>query len=252
MTDPMAARRRNALLLRSFLVQGAWNPRDLQGTGVAWILGERFPPGEGPEPFNAHPYLSGVALGAVTRIRRENELTPDELSRFRAALRAPLGALGDGLVWAGWLPALLLLAMGLIVVAGPLGLPVGWVVAGFLVAHNLLHLALRRWAIDLGLRHGRGVGGALAASPLRALGDRARMLAVLLAGALCGATAVLAARTLPLAGWGGGPALVLGVVLLVGLGYLLAGRLPVTTPLRVALLLLAGGWFVAAVGGGAG
>jgi mannose/fructose/N-acetylgalactosamine-specific phosphotransferase system component IID len=245
-------RTRGSLLLRSLLVQGAWNPRDLQGTGMAWILGETFPEGEGPEPFNAHPYLSGVALGAITTARRAEALSPEALSRFRAALRAPLGALGDGLVWAGWLPALLLLAIAALVVGLPLGMPAGWVVAGFLVAHNVLHLWLRRWGLDLGLDHGTGVGGALALSPLRSLGDRARQLAVALAGAVAGAVAVLAARSLPVEGWGGGPSLVAGTFLLVGLGYLLAGRLPVTTPLRVALLLLAGGWLAAGLGGGAG
>jgi mannose/fructose/N-acetylgalactosamine-specific phosphotransferase system component IID len=251
MTDQDAPSRR-ALFLRSFLVQGAWNPRDLQGTGMAWILGETFPDGEGPEPFNAHPYLSGVALGAISRARRDEALSREALSRFRAALRAPLGALGDGLVWAGWLPALLLLAICLLAVGLPLGLPAGWGVAGFLLVHNVLHLGLRRWGLDLGLDHGTHVGGALARSPLRSLGDRARQLAVVLAGAVAGAVAVLAARSLPVEGWGGGPSLAAGTFLLVGLGYLIAGRLPVTTPLRVALLLLAGGWLVAELGRGAG
>jgi hypothetical protein len=240
------------LFLRSLLVQGAWNPRDLQGTGVAWILSEELPEGEGPEPFNAHPYLAGVALGALDRIRREGDLSPEAVRRFRSALRSPLGALGDALVWAGWLPALLLGAIFFLVADGATGgtavNPLG-LVAGFLLLHNVLHLWMRGWGIQMGLRHGKGVGLWLGRSPLRRWGDTARKAAVLLAGAAGGSAAVLAARVLPAPGFGGGSVAV-GALALLGLGYLMAGRLPVTTPLRVAALLLAGGWLVATTGVG--
>jgi mannose PTS system EIID component len=234
-----------------------WNPRDLQGSGMAWILGDRPEGGPGAaaggragvpphlEPFNSHPYLAGVALGALARERAEGRLPPEAEARFRAALRAPLGALGDALVWAGWVPFLVLAALGLLVLGAP-ALPV---VGGFLLAHNVLHLALRRWGVQVGLRHGAGVGAALEASSLRRAGDRFREGVVFLAGFVAALAAVrgshaLGAEALAAAG------VAAGGLLFVGLGYLMAGRLPVTTPLRLTLLLLAAGWIVAAAAGG--
>jgi hypothetical protein len=253
------------LFLRSFLVQGMWNPRDLLGSGMAWILGDEpgtspgatsgppagvaagAVPGSSPgpstaepaplAPFNTHPYLAGVALGALVRERAEGRLGAEGEARFRAALRAPLGALGDALVWAGWVPFLALAALGALVL-GASPLPV---VAAFLLAHNILHLALRRWGLQTGLRHGVQVGAALGGSPLRPAGDRFRQGVVVLAGFVAALASVRGslhlAEGLPVAA-----GLAAGGLLFVGLGYLLAGRLPVTTPLGVTLLLLAAGW----------
>lgn len=228
------------LLLRSLLIQALWNPRDLQGSALAWALEEPVRPGHPPEPFNAHPYLAGVALGALTREAREARLPLEARLRFRAALRAPLGALGDSLVWAGWVPLLVLVAGGMLLV----GAPPGVTVVTLLLAHNLLHLALRRWGIRLGLRHGVGVGSALASSPLRSFGDRARRGAVAGAGVVLGLVLMRGADALvPAVGAPTGPIAVLGGGLLVAaLGLILAGRLPAVTPLRLLLLLAGAGW----------
>ena len=105
-----------ATFLRSFLVQGAWNYHTMLGTGFAFSLlpGLRRIHAEDPvaldasvqrhlEHFNAHPYLTGVALGAVLRMEDEG-VAPETVSRFKVAVRGPLGSLGDRLVWATWLP----------------------------------------------------------------------------------------------------------------------------------------------------
>lgn len=219
---------------------------------MAWILGDQ--PGTSPgatsgpstaeaaplAPFNTHPYLAGVALGAVVRARADGRLAPEGEARFRAALRAPLGAMGDALVWAGWVPFLALAALGAMVL-GASPLPV---VAGFLLAHNLLHLALRRWGVQTGLRHGVQVGAALGASPLRPAGDRFRQGVVVMAGFVAALAAVRGSLHLA-EGIPATTGLAVGGLLFVALGYLLAGRLPVTTPLGLTLLLLAVGWIAA-------
>lgn len=219
---------------------------------MAWILGDQ--PGTSPgatsgpstaeaaplAPFNTHPYLAGVALGAVVRARADGRLAPEGEARFRAALRAPLGAMGDALVWAGWVPFLALAALGAMVL-GASPLPV---VAGFLLAHNLLHLALRRWGVQTGLRHGVQVGAALGASPLRPAGDRFRQGVVVMAGFVAALAAVRGSLHLA-EGIPATTGLAVGGLLFVALGYLLAGRLPVTTPLGLTLLLLAAGWIAA-------
>src|SRR5439155_784037 len=68
----------------------------------------------------------------------------------------PLGALGDRLVWTGWLPCTA--ALAIVGVALGLGLPA---VGAFLVVYNLGHVALRWWALRAGWAHGLRVGSAL-------------------------------------------------------------------------------------------
>jgi len=194
------------LFLRSFLIQASWNPRDLLGTGVAWALGSELarrgeraatpePPDEPPDepsdevpdapasegawiarwsaPFNAHPFLAGLALGALVRMSQDG--VPEETQRrFREAIRSPLGALGDGLIWAGWLPATALLAgSGVLLGASPF-----WSLCLFLGLFNAVHLPLRAWGVRAGLRGGMGVSAALRAADLATWGVRSQALAV--------------------------------------------------------------------------
>lgn len=157
------------VFVRSFAIQGSWNERTMQGGGFGFALlpGLQAIHRDDPEGlqeavrrhvehFNAHPYLADLALGAVLRLEAEGA-PPDEIRRFKAALKGPLGTLGDTLVWAGWLPACSLLGVALAFGgAGP------WMaVLVFLGLYNLGHLALRGWVFRLGLEAGREVGGRL-------------------------------------------------------------------------------------------
>jgi PTS system mannose-specific IID component len=107
------------------------------------------------EYFNSHPYLAGLALGAL--VRAEYDLVPgNQISRLRAALTSPLGALGDQLFWAGVVPVAVGLAI-LGVVAGQ-GL---WTVLAVLLLYNLIRLATGIWALRTGLASGVKVGAAI-------------------------------------------------------------------------------------------
>ena len=153
------------VVARSLLVQAAWNHLTRQGTGMAYAMlpaleyihedpqALQAALNRHAEPFNAHPYLDTLALGSLCRLEAEGE--PDErIRRFRAALGGPLGALGDRLVWAGWLPLCTVLALCLYLAGlGPL-----WTVLIFLSVYNAGHLGLRIW----GFREGWGAGGMLA------------------------------------------------------------------------------------------
>src|SRR5690606_4331221 len=102
--------------------------------------------------FNCHPYLVGIAAGAVARLEADGA-DPPLIDRFKAAVRGARGSLGDHLIWAGWRPVCALLA--LLLLLG--GLP-RWVVCGaFLVACNAGHLAARVYAFQLGWTYGKGV-----------------------------------------------------------------------------------------------
>lgn len=180
---------------RSFLIQGSWNYRTMLGSGFAFAvlpaLRSLFRGDAAAleaaqrrhmEHFNAHPYLSGVALGAVLRLESDGE-PPDGVRRFKTAVRGPLGGLGDALVWASWLPAVSMAAMALYW----LGVP-GWAsVVVFLLLYNVGHVGLRVWAFHAGLNDGRGVGRSLSAARLGTWTERVRALASLLLGLLVGA-----------------------------------------------------------------
>lgn len=181
--------------LRSFLIQGSWNYRSMLGTGFCFALLPslrrifRDDPGalersvrRHVEHFNAHPYLSGVALGAIVRLEMESA-DDQAIRRFKTAVRGPLGGLGDSLVWASWLPAVSMAALSLFWLGAP-----GWVaVATFLVVYNLGHLGLRTWGFRAGLSHGRNVGRSLTGANLAAWTERLRAVDALFLGVLVGA-----------------------------------------------------------------
>jgi PTS system mannose-specific IID component len=151
------------MFLRLFAIQGSWNYETMVGAGLAYVLGPVLRSVHGEEDadraslrhahfFNAHPYLGGVAAGALARMEVDG-VAHDVQSRFKEALRGALGALGDQLVWAGWRPFCLLLAL----VAALIGAPWWVVVPGFLGLYNVGHLALRAWGLAVGLQEGTGV-----------------------------------------------------------------------------------------------
>jgi len=155
---------RISVILRSLLVQAAWNYRTMLGTGMAFallpVLRYLHTDAEALDAalerhsvhFNAHPYLTPVALGALARMEVDG-VQPEQIARFRDAVRGPLGALGDRLVWAGWLPMSALVGVALVHMVAPV---VGVVV--FLVLFNILHLTLRIRGFHLGFEAGPELG----------------------------------------------------------------------------------------------
>ena len=210
---------------RSFLIQGSWNYRTMLGSGFAFAMlpALRLIFKDNPvaleasvrrhlEHFNAHPYLSDVALGAALRLEADGA-SADAVRRFKTAVRGPLGGLGDALVWASWLPAVSLSALSLVWLGAP-----GWVaVLVFLVVYNLGHVGLRAWGFRAGLSEGMGVARSLGRAALDHWTRRVRAVATLLLGVLVGV--VLAAEDgLGEAGmlWGGLAALAFVAGTLVG------------------------------------
>jgi PTS system mannose-specific IID component len=133
------------------------------------------------EHFNAHPYLADLALGATIGMEEQGR-DPEEIRRFKLAVRGPLGSLGDGLVWVGWRPAVVL---GTLVLALA-GAPPGATVIFFLVVYNLGHIALRAWGFKVGLDRGAQVGDALRVVAFNRVGKRLKATSVFLLGGLVG------------------------------------------------------------------
>lgn len=180
------------MYLRLFAVQGSWNYESLIGNGIAFCMepalrllpggrkGARYSEALGRHAryFNAHPYLAGVAVGALTRAELDG-VAPAMIERFRTALGGPLGSVGDRLVWASWLPLCSLLALG----AFGFGARPLLVIAIFLVTYNLGHFSLRAWGLRVGFRKGLRVADALGHPVLRRGPQVVGSAAALLAGA---------------------------------------------------------------------
>lgn len=182
--------------LRSFLIQGSWNYHTMIGNGFAFSLLPAIRRARASSSdddagdaalrrhvahFNAHPYLASVALGAALRMEAAGA-APDQIQRFKAAVRGPLGSLGDALVWASWLPAVSILAL-ILYWAGAGGAAV---VLTFLVVYNIGHVGLRLWGFLGGLRAGTEVGRHLANAALGKATERVRAAGSLLLGVLSG------------------------------------------------------------------
>lgn len=189
----MRAGVRARMFLRSFAIQGSWNYRTLIGGGFGFALlpalraihnGDRAARDAAlarhVQIFNSHPYLVGVALGAVGELEAEH-VDPEVIERFKVAVRGSLGSIGDALVWAAWRPACALLGLVIVFAGAPWWLGP----AVFLVMYNAGHLALRIWGFRIGFRHGRRVGEVLRRARLpRVQQDFARAGALLLGACL--------------------------------------------------------------------
>ena len=230
---------RGRAFLRLLAVQGAWSYERMTGVGIGYAAEplledlKSADPGRHAEAavrsaeyFNSHPYLAGLALGAL--VRAEYDFVPGpQILRLRAALCSPLGALGDQLFWVGLLPAMI--AAAIVGVVTGLG---HWSLLVVLVGYNVVRLWTGAWALNTGLTTGARVGAAIGTSWL----PRAAVGAGLAAGALVGLALPLAADWLLDAD---APAdVVLAIVtLLTGLG--LAWRLgPRITAVRFGLLAI--------------
>ena len=160
---------------RLFAVQGSWNYERMAAIGAARALepllrdlpggtgGERYRAAmrRSTEFFNAHPYLIGVAVGAIARAEYDG-VPGEQIVRLKAALTSSLGSMGDRLIWAGALPC-----------AAGIGLALAattpWYVGPgvFLLLYNAAHVWLRTWALGAGWRSGVQVARALGTPFLR-------------------------------------------------------------------------------------
>ncbi len=141
-------------------MQTGFNYERLQGLGWCWLirpLAKKFPISEPDEfslrnlePFNANPYVSTYAAGAVAKLIEQKKEVED-IQRLKNSLRGPLGSLGDNLVWKGIRPALL--ALGILV---SFWLEY-WGAIIFLALFNTLQLYLRRRGVKKGFELGEQI-----------------------------------------------------------------------------------------------
>jgi len=226
-------------LLRLFAIQASWNYERMQGIGMGYAAAplleglKTTAPGRyaeavarSAEYFNCHPYLAGVAVGALARTEEDGVPGP-LIQRLRTALCGPLGALGDQVFWAGLLPALMALTM--VAVAGGAG---AWAVVSFLIVFNGVRLATAWWGLRTGLETGLQVAGAMQRSWLPRVGSWLGPAAGFLVGFAVPASGGYLLRGAPT----GALASTLGIAIV---GIVLFHRLPaMVTALRYGLALV--------------
>ena len=161
---------------RLFLFQGSMNHERLQGLGMAVAIEpllrdlEGGPAGKAYHEaigraagfFNTHPYMAGLAVGAVAKAEHAG-VPSQQVDRLRMALKGPLGSLGDRMIWEGVLPAAAAIGLSLSTMTNPF-IAVGM----FLLLFNAPHVLLRWWGLRAGWRLGIDVAEALSHPVLQA------------------------------------------------------------------------------------
>ncbi len=162
------------LYVRSFFIQTGWTYERMLAFGFAWILAplarKLFPSAEEQRKFirrhlvsfNANPYLASYAVGAVVKLE-EDQTSPEQIERFKSALRGPLGALGDNLIWQNLRPALLILGLILTERYGVYG------VLTFFLIFNLYQIYVRARGMLKGYALGLEVSSDLTKKHLRGM-----------------------------------------------------------------------------------
>jgi PTS system mannose-specific IID component len=110
--------------------------------------------------FNAHPYFSSYALGAIARLEEEqvkdNSNDYSKIERLKNALIGPLGALGDQLIWITIRPASILFAMASILIIKNNTIQL-IILALAVILYNIPHIYIRFNGIINGYRQGVNV-----------------------------------------------------------------------------------------------
>lgn len=188
---PLPLRERIVIFTRLLAIQGSWNYEILLGNGIGFCVEpalRRLPGGTKGEAyrealarecryFNAHPYMAGVAVGALARAELD-QVDPERIERFRTACCGPLGSVGDRLVWAGWLPFCSLVGLAVFGFGGGAAL----VAIIFLLLYNVGHIGLRVWGLQAGWERGLRVATALGNPVLRKGPQYITQASALLAG----------------------------------------------------------------------
>jgi len=149
------------IFFRSFLIQASWSFERMQSLGFAFAiqpaLKKLYPDATEyrsrlklhTEYFNTQPYLASFILGATVRMEEERasgRSREADVSALKAALMAPLGALGDSFFWGALRPLAAVIAVAALMTGA------WWAPLLFLALYNLGHVGLRAAVLVWGYR----------------------------------------------------------------------------------------------------
>jgi PTS system mannose-specific IID component len=197
-----------SIFFRSFFIQAVYNYQSMLAIGFCFALipiaRRLFKTSEQKKNFftrhlhffNAHPYFSSYALGAISRV--EEDLTKEhkdkqlggekdysKIERLKNALIGPLGALGDQLIWVTIRPASILLAMATILIIKNITIQILILVISFIL-YNIPHLYIRLNGILIGYQQGINVYRSLTLDNFKLLKNIYRTIGALSLGILFG------------------------------------------------------------------
>jgi mannose/fructose/N-acetylgalactosamine-specific phosphotransferase system component IID len=158
-----------SIFFRSFLIQAVWNYQSMISIGFCFALvpvAKKLLKSKEERAqflyrhlnfFNAHPYFSSFALGAITKIEEEqvtqNNNDYSKVDRLKNALIGPLGAIGDQVVWATLKPASILVGVIGVLIIQDFETQLLFLL-GILLLYNIPHLYIRVFGIVNGYKFG--------------------------------------------------------------------------------------------------
>jgi len=161
-----------SMFFRSFLIQAVWNYQSMLSIGFCFALvpvaNRLFKDRQKRIEFynrhlnffNAHPYFSSFALGAISRVEEDMVLEKKDeyikVDRLKNALMGPLGAIGDQLVWATLKPASILVCLLAVLLIDIYETKIVFLFVLF-VLYNIPHLYIRIFGIVKGYQSGYDV-----------------------------------------------------------------------------------------------
>ncbi|HET7319155.1 MAG TPA: PTS system mannose/fructose/sorbose family transporter subunit IID [Nitrospirota bacterium] len=184
-----------AVFRRALLIQAAWSFDRMQTLGFAYAIEpalRKVYPDRAEyaerlkvhlEYFNTQPYLASFIMGAAVRLEEERATgrteAPD-VSRLKAALMAPLGALGDSLFW-GALKPLAAAAAAAVLMTGS-----WWAPFLFLAIFNLWHLGLRMGMLFWGYASGGDAVALMGKYHITKMAKRFKLMSLCILGGILG------------------------------------------------------------------
>lgn len=158
-----------SMFFRSFFIQAVWNYQSMLSIGFCFALvpvaKKLFKDPEKQREFykrhlnffNAHPYFSSFALGAIARVEEDLVLDGNadyrRVDRLKNALIGPLGAIGDQLVWATLKPASILVGLLGVIIIKDFDTQIVFLFV-ILLLYNIPHLYIRMIGLIKGYHSG--------------------------------------------------------------------------------------------------
>lgn len=158
-----------SIFFRSFLIQAVWNYQSMISIGFCFALvpvAKKLLQSKEERAkflyrhlnfFNAHPYFSSFALGAIAKIEEEqvtqNNSDYSKVDRLKNALIGPLGAIGDQVVWATLKPASILVGVIGVLIIQNFETQLIFLL-GILLLYNIPHLYIRVFGMLKGYKFG--------------------------------------------------------------------------------------------------
>ncbi len=186
------------IFLRSLTIQASFNFYRMQSLGFVFSLlpltgreGDRERLSQSLtrhlEMFNTHPYLTGLVIGAVTRLEEDGDTA--EADHLKKAVVGPYAAIGDPFFW-GALRSLSSATAVLLALKGILLAPLA-----LLILHNPTHLWVRGKGFIEGYRRGKGSIDFIRVLDLPGVAGRIRMLSLIVIGILAAVAAEMACHS---------------------------------------------------------